>query len=668
MNKPAMFANRYEKLIIALALILFALIIFRNAWLTDDAYITFRTADNFVHGYGLTWNSVERVQAYTHPLWLFMIIAVYYLTAEIFYTTLFLSMLLALAAGLVLVTKIATSPGTALLSLVILTCSKAFIDYATSGLENPLTYVLLVIFLWLYLSSHRADSARPIEGRPLFKLAFIAGLATLNRIDTLLLFLPALGYLIFLDTSPRFKTYLERAGVVLLGFGPFVLWEIFSLFYYGFLFPNTAYAKLNTGLSQMTLLAPGLYYFLNSFQVDPLTLTIIGISLMASFIPGRGYKIPVALGMVFYLLYVVKIGGDFMSGRFLAAPLLVAVSLLATDNLFSVRVLLVRAPLWLLGSGVVLVIGLLSPHPPLLSGVDYGQNRQEIRDRYGIEDERAYYYQSSGLLRALQQPNLTWPNHSWVDKGQAARLEETSVIVRGAIGYFGFFAGPEVYVVDKMALADPLLARLPAELGPDWRIGHFTRPIPLGYLETLQSGTNQITNQNLAAYYDKLALVIRGNLFDSNRWREIWNLNTNKYNWLLVGYPPIFQLSSTKTQPITISWNLAENLESYMGIQINVAEVRHERQMEVSLTPQPAGSLANSDDRQYQLTYFRGDWPLATQNLEMPEQLPPEGLIRNVAIPPEAVTQGYDRIKIFPANEGNLHRIIYTIQSIRLLE
>ncbi len=41
--------------------------------MSDDAYITLRTVDNFINGYGLTWNISERVQAYTHPLWMFLL-------------------------------------------------------------------------------------------------------------------------------------------------------------------------------------------------------------------------------------------------------------------------------------------------------------------------------------------------------------------------------------------------------------------------------------------------------------------------------------------------------------------------------------------------------------------------------------------------------------------
>lgn len=49
-----------ELSIIGLIIIL-GVVVLRNAWVGDDAYISFRTVDNFVNGYGLTWNVAERV-------------------------------------------------------------------------------------------------------------------------------------------------------------------------------------------------------------------------------------------------------------------------------------------------------------------------------------------------------------------------------------------------------------------------------------------------------------------------------------------------------------------------------------------------------------------------------------------------------------------------------
>ena len=50
-----------NKEVIYIFIILLAVIILRNAWLCDDAYITFRTADNFINGYGLLHASVVDV-------------------------------------------------------------------------------------------------------------------------------------------------------------------------------------------------------------------------------------------------------------------------------------------------------------------------------------------------------------------------------------------------------------------------------------------------------------------------------------------------------------------------------------------------------------------------------------------------------------------------------
>ncbi len=71
-----------------LALIsLYAFTVLRTAWLCDDVYITLRTVANFVHGHGPNYNIGERVQAYTHPLWMFLLSLNYFLFRETFLTT-----------------------------------------------------------------------------------------------------------------------------------------------------------------------------------------------------------------------------------------------------------------------------------------------------------------------------------------------------------------------------------------------------------------------------------------------------------------------------------------------------------------------------------------------------------------------------------------------------
>ena len=46
-----------QKLLLYGCLLLYGVVLLRTAWLCDDAYITFRTVDNFINGFGLRWNS-----------------------------------------------------------------------------------------------------------------------------------------------------------------------------------------------------------------------------------------------------------------------------------------------------------------------------------------------------------------------------------------------------------------------------------------------------------------------------------------------------------------------------------------------------------------------------------------------------------------------------------
>ncbi len=89
--------------------VLYLIIIFITAWLSDDAYITFRSIDNFINGYGLTWNIGEKVQAYTHPLWMFTLSVFGFVTKEFYFTSIFLSIIISLSAFYLFISKIPVS-------------------------------------------------------------------------------------------------------------------------------------------------------------------------------------------------------------------------------------------------------------------------------------------------------------------------------------------------------------------------------------------------------------------------------------------------------------------------------------------------------------------------------------------------------------------------------
>jgi hypothetical protein len=65
---------RWERWTALAAVIAFAAILLRTAWICDDAYITFRMVDNVIAGFGPRWNVAERVQGYAHPRWMLLLL------------------------------------------------------------------------------------------------------------------------------------------------------------------------------------------------------------------------------------------------------------------------------------------------------------------------------------------------------------------------------------------------------------------------------------------------------------------------------------------------------------------------------------------------------------------------------------------------------------------
>jgi len=344
----------------------------------------------------------------------------------------------------------------------------------------------------------------------------IAGLVATNRMDAVLLVLPALfGALRPLPWGRRLRT-------LALGFAPLAVWELFAILYYGFPFPNSAYAKLATGIPRLDLIRQGLRYFRNSFAFDPLTLAVIVAA--AIFVARRRLRGEILLlaGAGLYLVYVLWIGGDFMSGRFFAAPLLLAAAVLSRWRPQPLRVVA------FLPFVAAVLAGLITPVSPVYSGADYAlKHRDRASDVARITDERAFYYNETGLLRAGSGAPM--PDHRSAHEGRQARDRGPAVVVRGGVGMFGYYAGPQVHIVEPWAVTDPLLARLPIPVGAFWRIGHFRRDIPAGYEETLRDGGNRIADPRIARLYEAIEVVTRGPLLDGRRVKEIWKLNTGAY-------------------------------------------------------------------------------------------------------------------------------------------
>ncbi len=635
---PPKMTKQTRHVLVGLGLLLL-LVLLRTAWVGDDAYITFRVVDNVIHGYGPVWNVVERVQAYTHPLWMWLMAALAFITRDVFYTSIFLSIVLTLATATVLAVKISRSPFAAIAGVALLIVSKAFVDYSTSGLENPLAHLLVAIFFWVYLDPERDKPS-------LFWPAFWASLVMLTRFDLGALLLPPLAYLYF--RRPSWKAF----GTLVLGLLPLVIWHLWSTWYYGFPFPNTGYAKLNTGISADPMVRQGVAYLENLLRRSPNSaMTILWTVIAVIWVRDKKYLAAVA-GLILYGLYLVRIGGDFMTGRLLSVPFLVAVILVCRYSLDRVR-WAVLVPVM-----TIIALGVVYPRSPLWAGSSFGVGEEtEDWDR-GVSDERAGYFQYTGLFS--QRAGHSAPNHPWQQRGLQLRAAGDTVVVASGIGMLGYFAGPSVYIVDQHALTDPLLARLPAADPNKWRIGHFERRIPVGYVETLKSDTNRIKDPSLAAFYDTLTLVTRGDLWSSERLRAIGRMNCGTYHYLLsrflerpervVGYA---EASRPKATGMAYDCDDCFVLTP-TGMTVQLDSMVHAKLVETSTD--------NNDN--YEFIFLRRD--IVIGRLVKPSHWIAQGglVIDSINIPESIRKPGYDVIEIVPRDGDGQ----YGVGHIRILE
>lgn len=507
--------------IASIILILISLsFIIHRAWFCDDSYITFRTLDNFVNGYHLTWNIYERVQSYTHPLWLFLLIPFYATTHEIFLTVSTISVSLS-ALALFILYKSTKEKSQLIIPLVGLAFSNAYVNYSTSGLENALLNLLFSLFLFVY-------TQRQNNKFLVFLICFLSILVALTRLDAFLVVMPSLIFVFFTERTKFSKKLLQ----LILGFSPLIFWELFSLFYYGFPFPNTYYAKLNAGFPLSDYLIRGWHYFLDTVINDPITALGLVIGCLAFLVVPKKMRL-FSLGIFLYFLYLFSIGGDFMSGRMYSSLLFISFALL-TQNQFHLN-----KGLLIVISTILVVVGFLARCP-----TPYLANATPLDDKISgqITDERRYFMGGTSVFRnhrfntSIEMDNKIWGfnSYSWIaDQRKAGKMYELPVFIETSIGFFGYFGGPELKVIDVVGLTDPLTARLPAIYDPGWRVGHLVRVVPEGYPQSVATPGSQLADSNLNEYNNHLKVITQSNLFSKGRLLEILRFNFGYYDYLI---------------------------------------------------------------------------------------------------------------------------------------
>lgn len=227
--------------------------------------------------------------------------------------------------------------------------------------------------------------------------------------------------------------------------------------------------------------------------------------------------------MLLHLAYTVKVGGDYMAGRFLTNAFVAGTCLLALAPLPR------AAPRAALLPGLVLAVALIVPTWEALGQGPWPEPRaRDGRARMLMKVADSRYFLSERWGLDVADPNELVPPEAPEDLGERlARGERRVAVVTGA-GWSVYKRGSDVHAVDLYALGDPLLARLPMYRGHgQWRAGHYRRVLPQGYVRSLETGENHLEDPGLAALYEQLRLVHQAPLLAPGRLRAIWVLNVH---------------------------------------------------------------------------------------------------------------------------------------------
>jgi len=339
----------------------------------------------------------------------------------------------------------------------------------------------------------------------------------LTRADLVLFILPSAIYVVWgMRRKWRSLSLLGSSTT-----GPIVIWFAWSYATYGSLLPNTFYAKRNVEISTAELLFQGARYLVLSVANDPWTGLVLVTGTAAILIFGARFHKVQFLGVALYLLYIMYIGGDFMSGRFLSVP--VYVTVLTAVMALSARVHQQRLFPSLLprpiGQQTVFAIVLFGAIPlvflqsmnqlptalanPTFQRWDFGANAGIADERgFSVEQGRSLtdWYRTIGAqdlvqgfsavdeadarltIGDLRELSARWP------QGPISGATEEFGIACGGLGSLAMSTGPIVHWVDPCGLTDAFLASVPySAYNLHWRSGHFERDIPAGYLEALKN-------------------------------------------------------------------------------------------------------------------------------------------------------------------------------------
>jgi len=387
-------------------------------------------------GNGLVFNIGERVEGYTTFLWTVLLA----LPAKLGFEIITLSQVLGVLFGLAtlyllyrLSTELATTErrvGFSIIAILLLASNSAVAYWIISGMETGMFMFLTVLSVWLYITERKKETSFAYA-----PLAFV--LLSLTRPEGMYLFgLTMIHFIaeLFLEKGKNRRHELKRFAVwVALYLIPIGLFMIWRLSYYGYLFPNTYYAK--AGFSKDYLDA-GINYFWQFASMNLLWGSLLGIPILILLWKRRTWDmLYIVFLLVAYTMYIISIGGDVLANFRFFIPMLPLIYFLIQESLYELYRLAVEKR--------SLMKNIIYVAPLTLAYVTYSMPYEHVRRYCDLE---------IGLVAKMEDHGKWFKSHSAPNAVMAA----TTI---GAVSYYS-----ELTLIDMLGLTDEYIAHNPEKL------------------------------------------------------------------------------------------------------------------------------------------------------------------------------------------------------------
>ena len=427
----------------------------------EDAFISFRYAHNLAAGHGLVFNAGEHVWGYSNFLWTVLLALGLFCGFPITALAKFLGVF---SATVIITTLFCwfmkqdrRHPWPAFAASLLLVTSTHFLIASQNGLETVFFTALMFLGIILFVD------AIPAEKKfPWYSICFL--LASLTRPEGPLLIVVAGFVEIVLFLWLRKRVILERLGlaaaVFTVGYGAYIL--LMNAYYDAWL-PNAFFVKVN--LQGHYQVKQGINYLLSFLDDIRAAFLLWPLFFLLTDRRRARQNAVIMLFLIAYLLFVVKVGGDF--------------------QVYFYRFMIPVLPLLflLLGRGLLRLYELLQSFFPgfakpictaiavVLIGLNFGAVKSPMIPFYAqdaartpvvIENLKLFLRQPAALKKKVCQwfssGSLDIQPMDMVGKVLGKKLKAGVSVATGQSGQIPFYL-PDSKIVDMIGLMDDEVAR-----------------------------------------------------------------------------------------------------------------------------------------------------------------------------------------------------------------